>query len=385
MEGTADNRPAPEMTNLRPLDVNAIIDEGGWTPYQRWLVGLTALTIVFDGVDNQLLGITIPQMMRAWGVARSAFAPVVALGYLGMAIGGAAAGLAGDRVGRRTALLGSMVIFGLATFGVASVHSITGLACLRFIAGIGLGGAMPNAAALVAEYVPLKQRPIAVTVTIVCVPLGGTVAGLAAIPLLPAMGWRALFVIGGVVPLIAVVALRRLLAESPRYLARHRDRWTELARTLRKMGHDVPTGADFVEPQSSVQDRAPLKAIFQREILSDTLALWAAFFSCLLAVYLGFSWLPTIITAAGLGSTTASTGITVFNLGGVLGAIAGGILITRFGSRVTMLALGTGATAGAAVLSATAIGPNSPQRCCWWLRPCPPSRRRISPTGRSAW
>ena len=87
--------------------------EGRWSGYQRWLVFLTALTIIFDGIDNQLLGITIPSIMAEWHVPRSAFAPVVALGFLGMMIGGAAAGLAGDRFGRRDALLGSMVLFGV--------------------------------------------------------------------------------------------------------------------------------------------------------------------------------------------------------------------------------------------------------------------------------
>jgi len=347
------------MTNALPIDVNTVIDEGRWTPYQRWLVCLTALTIVFDGVDNQLLGITIPQIMSAFGVARSAFAPVVAFGFLGMAVGGAIAGLAGDRAGRRTALLGSMAIFGVATLGVSTAQSIPALAILRFIVGIGLGGAIPNAAALAAEYVPLNRRPIAVTITIVCVPLGGTLAGLVAIPLLPSLGWRSLFVVGGILSLVAAAVLRLLLPESPRYLAHHRARWNELSQTLRRMGHSVPAAATYMERRHASQDRPSLGAIFQPEILSDTLALWAAFFSCLLAVYLGFSWLPTIITAAGLGSATASSAITVFNLGGVAGAIAGGILIARLGSRVTMLALGGGAVVGAAVLSVTPIGPHA--------------------------
>jgi len=88
---------------------------------------------------------------------------------------------------------------------------------------------------------------------------------------------------------------------------------------------------------------------------SDTFALWLAFFTCLLAVYLGFSWLPSILSGAGLGAAVASTGITVFNLGGVAGAIAGGVLIGRFGSRRTMLSITAAAIGGALALSATAI------------------------------
>ncbi len=274
-----------------------------------------------------------------------------------MSVGSAVAGVAGDRFGRRTALLGSMVIFGVATLAVSTAGSIAALIALRFLAGIGLGGAMPNAAALAAECVPRRHRPLAVTVTIVCVPLGGTIAGLAAIPLLPWLGWRALVVVGGVVPIVAALALRWLLPESPRYLARHAGRWPELKRTLRRMESPVPEGASFHVRQEL--PGASLGAIFQPDLRVDTFALWVSFFSCLLAVYLGFSWLPTIITGAQLGSSVATSGITLFNLGGVVGALAGGWLIARFGSKPTMLTFAAGAIAGAAMLSVTNVSSSS--------------------------
>ena len=336
---------------LTPVDVGRTLDQGRWGGYQKWIVFLTALTIIFDGIDNQLLGITIPAIMAEWGIARSVFAPVVALGFAGMMIGGATAGIAGDRFGRRTALLASMILFGAATLSVVICESVFSLGALRFIAGIGLGGAMPNAAALAAESVPLNKRPLAVTLTIVCVPLGGTLAGLLAIPALPALGWRTLFLIGGIVPVVAAVVLERLLPESPRYLARHPSRWPELRRVLARMGHQVPEGATFVETSVAPPHRVGFGALFDREFRIDTIALWGAFFSCLLAVYLGFSWLPSILTGAGLGPAVASSGITAFNLGGVVGAIAGGLLIVRLGSRPTMLAMTAGAIVGAAVLS----------------------------------
>jgi AAHS family 4-hydroxybenzoate transporter-like MFS transporter len=338
------------MPQLR--DVGQILDEGRWGPYQRWLVFLTALTIVFDGIDNQLMGVAIPTIMREWSVARADFAPVVSLGYLGMMAGGAFAGLVGDRLGRKVALLSSMLIFGAMTVGVAVVDDIWSLGLLRFLTGVGLGGAIPNAAALAAEYVPKRQRPIAVTVTIVCVPLGATLAGLIAIPALPAIGWRALFVIGGVMPLVAAVALIWLLPESPRYLARHRDRWTELVASLRRMGHDVPDDTTFAHEGSVAAPRPSIGTLFGPTFRVDTIALWAAFFSCLLAVYLGFSWVPSMLTGAGFSSSIASTGITAFNLGGVAGALVGGLSIARWGSRVSMLVMTALAVVSAGLMSA---------------------------------
>jgi MFS transporter, AAHS family, 4-hydroxybenzoate transporter len=297
-----------------------------------WLVFLTAVAVVFDGIDNQLLGVAIPTVMKEWGVARSAFSPVVSLGLTGMMIGGALAGMAGDRFGRRRALLVSMVVFGAMTLAISAVQDISTLAALRFLAGLGLGGALPNAATLAAEFVPPAQRPMAVTATIVCVPLGGMLAGIAGNQFLTTIGWRGLFVAGGVAPIIATAVLTRLLPESPRFLAR--DEGTTV--------------------------RAPISALLSAALRRDTIALWVSFCSCLLAVYLGFSWLPTVLAGGGFGPDVASTGITSFNLGGVIGALASGVVISRIGSRAAMLTMAGGAIAGAIVLSRMTISIDAP-------------------------
>ena len=349
----------PPSENTSAIDVGHQIDQGRWGTYQTWLVALTALTIIFDGIDNQLLGVAIPSIMREWSAPRSAFAPVVSIGLIGMTLGGAIAGVAGDRIGRRTALLGSMLLFGVMTALVAAAATPMHLAVLRFLAGAGLGGAIPNAAALSAEYVPRRHRHIAVTLTIVCVPVGATIAGLLGIRILPVIGWRAMFLIGGVVPVLAALALVRLLPESPRYLTRHPQRWPELARTLARMGHPSPQGARFVDAVEPAE-RASLQTLFHQDRRRDTLALFGAFFSCLLAVYLGFSWLPALLTNAGFDPSMANTGITAFNVGGVVGALAGSMVIGSFGSRVPMLAMTAGAGAGAIALSLMRIDVSQP-------------------------
>ena len=340
------------------FDVGHLLDNAPLGAYQRWLIFLTALTVVFDGIDNQLLGIVIPTLMREWSVPRSAFAPLVSLGYLGMMIGGAAAGVAGDRFGRRTALLGSMAMFGAMTLAAVTATAPGQLGWLRLLAGIGLGGAMPNAAALAAEFVPLRRRPIAVTVTIVCVPLGATIAGLLGIRMLPLVGWRALFMAGGIVPLVAAMALWRLLPESPRFLARVPSRWPELRRLLVRMGHRVNADASFADASEHIVERASIRALFARDFRVDTVALWAAFFFCLLAVYSGFSWLTALLSGAGFTPSSANTGITAFNLGGVVGALAGGVAIARVGSRWSMLSMAAAAVVCALALSRMSLSPH---------------------------
>src|SRR6185295_19555 len=150
-----------------------------------------------------------------WTVPRAAFATAFASGLLGMMIGGALAGVVGDRVGRRTALIASVLVFGALTAATAAVDDLRSLAGLRFFTGLGLGGALPNAAALASEYVPRRHRPFAVTLTIVSIPLGGTIAALLAGQMLPVYGWRALFLVGGTLPLVLAAVLLKVLPESP--------------------------------------------------------------------------------------------------------------------------------------------------------------------------
>src|SRR5437870_1415629 len=247
---------------MKTADVGVILDEGQWTGYQKLLVAATALTIILDGLDNQLLAAAVPAMMREWHLQRSAFAFVLSSGLFGMMIGGAIGGYIGDRIGRRVALLGSVVSFGALTLLVSFAGGVTTLTALRFFAGLGLGGAMPNAAALSSEYVPLRHRPFAVTLTIVCIPLGGTLAGMTGAQILPHYGWRALFLVGGIVPLLLAALLLNVLPESPRYLARQRQRWRELV--------VLPARRSWRASRSECSRRSPSSRCWRGPAVSST-------------------------------------------------------------------------------------------------------------------
>jgi len=341
------------------IDVGQLLDDSRWSGYQKMLVAATAMTIILDGLDNQLLGAAVPSMMREWGLLRPAFVPVQTAGMLGMMIGGAIGGVLGDRLGRRAALLGSVVAFGGLTVLVSMSGGIAMLTLLRFLAGFGLGGAMPNAAALSSEYVPIRQRPFAVTLTIVCIPLGGSLAGLIGGNLLPTVGWRGLFLVGGILPLAIAAVLLKVLPESPRFLARTPQRWPQLRALLRRLGHQVPNDAQFAERGEQAVARVSASELVTPELRRDTIALCASYFFCLLTVYIGTNWVPTLLADAGFAVGTASYGLTAFNFGGVVGAILGAIVIMRLGSRLTMLVMAAGAIAGAVVLATMSIGPQS--------------------------
>lgn len=341
-----------EAAKPEVVDVGAAIDNGRWSTYQKVVMGLVASTIVLDGFDNQVLGFAIPAIIKEWGVTRGDFTPIVACGLVGMGLGTAFAGVIGDRIGRRPTLLASVLLFALATLGIAFTHDLTLLAVLRLLAGFGVGGALPNAAAMTAEFTPARNRAVAVTSTIVCVPLGGIFGGLLAAKLLPTLGWRSLFIVGGITPLLLLAVLMFLLPESPRFLARHAKRAGELAKLLGRCGHPVPAEARFVDlaEQKAEQGKGGLGTLFNGFYRRDTIALWIAFFFTQMAVYTVFSWIPTMLSGQGLSLATSSTGLTAYNFGGVIGALSGAALISFYGSRKAMLPLALGGAVTALVL-----------------------------------
>ena len=347
---------------MKTVDVGAVLDEGRWTPYQKLLILGTALTIVLDGVDNQLLPNAVPFIAPEWGYKDGApFRPALATGPFGMMIGGLLGGVLGDRYGRRTALLGSVIAFAVLTVAIAFVDSVFALGVLRFIAGIGLGGAMPNAATLASEYVPRRQRPFAVTLTIVCIPLGGFAASSMAAWVGPTYGWRSLFIIGGLVPVVLAAVLWKVLPESPRYLASQRARWPELARLMRRMGHDVPDDAMFVEARGSAeapQAKPTIGELFAPRFLRDTTGLFASFFFCLMVNYVAIQLVPSMLRDAGKFSPAAAAGgLQWVNVGGVIGAVLGALVIQRLGSRLTMLGMSAAAIVCSMIMAGMRLDP----------------------------
>ena len=339
------------------INVSSFLDTGAWGPYQKLLTMLAALAIIFDGFDLQILGFAMPSIMREWHLARAAFAPIAALGLVGMGLGSPFAGYCGDRLGRRLTVIACVMVFGAATIATAFCHTLTELGALRTLAGLGVGGALPNASALTAEFAPMRRRAMAVMLTLLCVPIGGMIAGLVAAYILPSMGWRALYVVGGAAPLLIALLLLVALPESPRYLARFPERRDELIRLLVRMGHAVSAHTVFDSESETKTESGHIRALFAPEFLRDTLGLWLAFFANLVGVYLVFSWLPSMLTSKGLDIITATSGLSAYNFGGIFGILICTAGVTVLGSRRPLLWVAAGGTAAAVALELMHIAP----------------------------
>lgn len=339
------------------VDIGRVLDEGAFTTLQKFVVIMTSVSLILDGFDGQLIGYAIPVLMKEWGITRSAFAPAVAAGLVGMAIGSATAGLFADRFGRRSTLIIAVLLFGAATCSIGLATDVVSIAAFRFIAGLGLGGALPIATTMTAEFTPARQRTVAITVTCICVPLGGMLAGLFAGAVLPRYGWHGLFFIGGTLPILCGFLLLALLPESPRFLARKRSRWSELRNLLARMGRPTAEATAFADlGEQATEKRLGFGALFEANLLRDTLAIWIAFFMCLVAVYSAFSWLPTMLSAEGLPIGIATSGLTAWNLGAVVGGLGCAMAIARFGSRWPMIIAAAGGSVSAFVLQGVNAG-----------------------------
>ena len=228
-----------------------MLDDIPMSSYQIWSVLMIAATVILDGLDNQMLGLAAPSLLQEWGIDRTALGSVFALGFVGMAIGTLTSGWVGDRFGRRGALIIGVAIFGIATLLTGFSTALRQVAALKTLAGVGLGGVPGTASAMIAEFTPVRWRSVAVTFGVVCVSIGGILGGVAAALILPGLGWRWLFYIGGSVTMIFVAWLWFILPESPRYLADRPDRAVELDRILRRIGHPDPTSPPGKRPATN--------------------------------------------------------------------------------------------------------------------------------------
>lgn len=338
------------------IDLGALIDEGAWTGFQKTVLALAALAFIVDALANQVMAISIPAMMRDWHVTRASFAPVLAVGWVGVAIGTVLAGVLADRVGRKRMLLASILLFGLATISGAFTTGINGLLILRLFDGIGIGGAIPTATTLIAEFTPVRRRSRAVNFGMLAIPMGNLICGLLGSAILPAFGWRALFLINGGVAISVFVMLLLALPESPRFLARFPERDAELRRGLKRLDIAAPAGARWVDG-GPTRKTGPLYELFGPDTRAMTLAIWGGFFFCFLAAYSSLNWMPSMLSGLGYNLATTSMALSVAGVGGMAGSLVIAKLVELFGSRTALIVVATSSALGALTLTQLRLDP----------------------------
>lgn len=307
---------------ITTIDVKAFIDDRPIAPFLWVLVALCFLIVLADGMDMAIMGFVTPPILEEWNISRPAFGFVISAAPFGLVIGGLIAGPASDRFGRKIVLTASVLLFGVLTVIAAGSSSAQELALLRLLAGMGMGAAMPNAATLTSEYVPLRRRSLFITIMFSGFTLGSAAIGFVASALIPHSGWRSVLLVGGITPLVLVPFLVALLPESARYMALRGAPANRIAAMLgRVTGYQFTGGEMFVSTEPVLRTQRPIAVLFSDGYAATTIALWITCFMSLLVVYLLTGWLPTLMKDAGLTIATAATVTAMFQVGGTIGAV----------------------------------------------------------------
>lgn len=289
------------------------------------------LLVVFDGYDLIVYGTVQSSLITdtGWGLTKATAGTVGSMAFLGMMIGAIFAGRMSDSWGRRRTIIACAALFSLFTILCAFSPNAAVFGGLRLLAGIGLGGLVPSANALVAELVPAKWRSTIATLMMSGVPIGGSIAALAGIPLIPAFGWPVMFLVAAVALLVVVPLGMRFLPET-------------LPETL---PGTPPTAKD-------AKQAAGFKSLLRAPYLGMSLLFAISTLVTLFAWYGLGTWLPNLMQLAGYNLGSALTFALALNLGAVVGSVATAWAGTRFGPIPTAIAAAAVAAVALAVLVA---------------------------------
>lgn len=312
----------------RIIDVQDFINAHKVSRYQATLIALCFLIVAIDGFDTAAIGFIAPALRAEWHLAPAQLAPLFGAGLFGLMIGAFIFGPLADKIGRKRALILTVLFFGSTSLASAWATNLTELTVLRFLTGMGLGGAMPNAITLTSEFCPDKRRSFLTTLMFCGFTLGSALGGLAAAQLVAGYGWSSVLLLGGIVPLLLVPVLLLTLPESVRFLVLQNAPAERVAAILKRIAPEAElSGARFTGVQRPTG--SPVGQLFQPGLVAGTLLLWLTFFMSLLVFYLLSSWLPTVISSAGMTMKDASLMTMMLQLGGTVGALAIGASMDR--------------------------------------------------------
>jgi len=333
------------MASSGVLDIAALIDARRIGPAQWMIIALCACVALLDGLDLQSIGLAAPAIGAELHISPPAFGPVFSIALVGLALGAFVLGPLADRIGRKGVLIAATLCFGLFTLATGAVTSFNELLAARFFTGLGLGGAMPSFIALASDYVPRPKRAAIVALVWAGFPLGGVIGGFLGSWIIPAYGWHAIFVFGGILPIGLALLLAVFLPESASFLVNTGKPAARIARTLRRVLPDIEVDTQtrfLVHAEASL--KMPVTQLFVGGRSFGTLLLWISFFFTFMILVANSSWSPTLLRLEGMPIERSAIAMAIFNFGSLIGSAAAGWMVTRFGpSRVLPLSLVVGA------------------------------------------
>jgi AAHS family 4-hydroxybenzoate transporter-like MFS transporter len=329
------------MAQAGTVLVDELVDRQKLTGRNYFILGLLLIALLCDGFDLQLVAFAIPTLAREWSVPRELF------GYIGNL---------GDRFGRKRMIVGGTIFYAATALLCTLATNPAQLTLLRFFTGLGLGGVLPNVIALAAEISPSSQRARLTSIPIIGMSLGSGLPSVVAAWLVPKFGWQALFVVGGLVPIVVALVIALKLPESILFLAyRGKDRQQIEARA-RELDPSLAIGPETQfalrtrpgaeAPRGSIQD------LFAGSLKFTTPLLWVMFACTLLSMHFLNSWISVILDQAGLSEVQTAFTNGVMHWGGTIASIATVFVLGRLGLKWGLILLVLGFT-GCLIIATT--------------------------------
>ena len=282
------------------------------------------LIAVIEGIDIQAAGVAAAGIKEYFSLDASQLGLFFSAGILGLLPGALIGGRYADRIGRKKVLIASVTIFAFFTLCTVWVNSFYSLLLVRFLAGAGLGAAMPNLIALASESVSVKNRGRAVGLMYCGMPVGAIIVSLLAAQLASsdmASSWKTIFYVGSLVPLIVVPLMIKFLPESREFLKAQKE-------------------------AKSTDKALSYKDLFSREYAPRTLLLWVSYFFTLMVVYIMLSWLPSLFTELGFTRKDGSMAMVYFQIGAAIGTVTLGMLIDHWNKAYVIILMYVGILIG---------------------------------------
>jgi AAHS family 4-hydroxybenzoate transporter-like MFS transporter len=317
------------------LRIDEFVDGQTFSGFNFNLLFWSFLAMFADGYDISVMPFAMPTLSKMWHVDAGQQGWVLTASLIGVLAGSPLLGYVGDRYGRKAAVLGGSVIYGVTTLAVIWQHGFWITMALRFCTGIGIGGLMPNTISLNSELSPKRLRATLVVLMFTGITLGSSAPGYITAWLVPIYGWPVLFLVGGAVPLLVAACLYFVLPESVKFLGGRPERRAELLDTARRMRPDLRFDDD-AQFESAIVPRPPDRTLGIGEVLGPgfraiTPLLWVCFVTTLMANYFLNSWMPLLFNNAGLAPKQAALASSLYHIGGTVGGLLISVLLDRFG------------------------------------------------------
>ena len=314
------------------VNIQQAIDDSPFSRFHWVIIVLGFLVLAIDGFDTAAMGYIAPTLSADWGIKKQDLGPVLSAALLGLSFGALLAGPISDRMGRKRVLVFSCLFFGLASLGTAYAETLNMLTFWRFLTGLGLGAAMPNAITLVSEFAPKRCRSMAINTMYCGFPLGAAGGGVISSWLIPSYGWHSVLLAGAIAPLALTVVLVLFLPESVKYLVHRGKEIAHIKRIAQRFmsGSLAQVTQFYLEEDRVAVKKGSVAQLFSMPWLPGTLMLWMTYFMGLVIYYVLLSWMPTLMLGMGYPLAESAWLTSLFTFGGTAGILLAGWLMDRW-------------------------------------------------------